>query len=55
MNRSISFIKETNLLERKIKYKFSFINKNEPVVFDPLMGCNHSFTTPNNLKNIYNA
>ena len=38
-----------------LNYQFSFFNKNEIVVFDRNMGCNHSFKKPNNLKEIYNA
>ncbi len=36
-------------------YKYSSNNKNNIVLFDKNMCCNHSFTTPNNLKQIYNS
>jgi len=56
MNRSIfQTWKPNNSLEIKIIYKCGSINKNDMVVFDKNMGCNHSFKKPNNLKEIYNA
>jgi hypothetical protein len=56
MNRSIFQIwKQNNSLEVKIVYKYNIVNKNDIILFDKNMGCNHSFRRPNNLKEIYNA
>ena len=56
MNRSIFQIrKQNNSLDVKIVYRCGYKNKNDMVVFDENMGCNHSFKKPNNLKEIYNA
>jgi len=56
MNRSIFQIWKPNInLENKIKYKYSVDVKNGITIFDPNMGCKHSFNKPNNLKEIYNV
>ena len=55
-NRSIFQIrKQNNSLDVKIVYRCTSNNKNDIVLFDKNMGCNHSFKKPNNLKEIYNA